>query len=124
MTLIWIALGGAIGSVLRYTLGGAVQRFSAKGFPIGTLSVNVIGCLIIGILMQRLMNDQTHPAARAFLIVGFCGGFTTFSTFSSETVGLMLGGEMGRATIYVLLSVALCLAATWGGMTMAKGFVR
>jgi CrcB protein len=70
------------------------------------------------------MHEQTHPVARAFLIVGFCGGFTTFSTFSSETIGLMLGGEMERATIYVLLSVSLCLAATWAGMTMAKGLVR
>lgn len=124
MTLAWIALGGAIGSVLRYVLGGAVQRFSARGFPIGTLAVNVIGCLIIGMLMQRLLNDQPHPVARAFLVVGFCGGFTTFSTFSSETIGLMLGGEMGRATIYVLLSVALCLGATWGGMNAARAFAR
>jgi CrcB protein len=124
MTLLWIALGGALGSVLRYTLGGVVQRFSARGFPVGTLAVNVLGCLIIGILLQRFMHEQTHPVARAFLIVGFCGGFTTFSTFSSETIGLLLGGEMGRATIYVLLSVSLCLAATWAGMTMAKGLVR
>ncbi len=124
MTLIWIGLGGALGSVLRYVLGGTVQKFSAKGFPIGTLAVNVIGCLIIGILMQKLLNDQAHPAARAFLVVGFCGGFTTFSTFSAETVGLMLGGEMGRATIYVLLSVLLCLSATWGGMNAARAFAR
>lgn len=124
MTLIWIALGGAVGSVLRYTLGGAVQRFSARGFPVGTLAVNVIGCLIIGILLQRLLNNQAHPVARAFLIVGFCGGFTTFSAFSSETIGLLLGGEIGRATIYVSLSVLLCLAATWGGMNVAKAFVR
>lgn len=124
MTLFWIALGGAFGSVLRYTLGGAVQRFSARGFPIGTMTVNILGCLIIGILMQRLLNTQTHPAARAFLVVGFCGGFTTFSTFSSETLGLMLGGQIGRATIYVLLSVSLCLLATWSGMTVARAFMR
>ena len=124
MTLIWIALGGAIGSVLRYTLGGAVQRFAARGFPIGTLAVNILGCLIIGILMQKFLNQQTHPTARAFLVVGFCGGFTTFSTFSAETLGLIQGGEIGRATIYVLLSVLLCLGATWGGMTMARAVVR
>jgi fluoride exporter len=124
MTLIWIALGGAIGSALRYTVGGTVQRFSARGFPVGTLAVNVIGCLLIGILMHKFLNEQTHPAARAFLIVGFCGGFTTFSTFSSETIGLMIGGEMGRATIYVVLSMVLCLLATWGGMNVARAFVR
>lgn len=124
MTLLWIALGGALGSVLRYTLGGAVQKFSARGFPVGTLTVNVLGCLIIGILLQRMLNEQVHPIARAFLVVGFCGGFTTFSTFSAETVGLMLGGEMGRATIYVVASVLLCLAATWGGMNVARAFAR
>ncbi|MBA3656399.1 MAG: fluoride efflux transporter CrcB [Gemmatimonadaceae bacterium] len=124
MTLLWIALGGALGSVLRYALGGAVQRFSARGFPVGTLAVNVIGCLIVGILIHKLTNDQAHPAARAFMVVGFCGGFTTFSTFSAETIGLMLGGEMGRATIYVLLSVGLCLAATWVGMNAGRTFLR
>lgn len=124
MTLLWIALGGALGSVLRYALGGAVQKFSARGFPIGTLAVNVIGCLIIGILIHKLTNDQTHPATRAFMVVGFCGGFTTFSAFSAETIGLMLGGEMGRATIYVLLSVSLCLAATWVGMNAGRAFLR
>lgn len=124
MILIWIAIGGALGSVLRYMLGGALQQFSAKGFPIGTLSVNVLGCLVIGILMQKFLGVQAHPVAKAFLIVGFCGGFTTFSAFSAETIGLMLGGEMGRATIYVVLSVVLCLLATWAGMIMARSFVR
>lgn len=124
MTLAWIALGGALGSVLRYLLGGTVQKFSANGFPIGTMAVNVIGCLIVGVLIQKMLGSQAHPAARAFLVVGFCGGFTTFSTFSSETVGLMLGGEIGRATIYVVLSVTLCLLATWAGMSAARVLLR
>ncbi|MBA2687879.1 MAG: fluoride efflux transporter CrcB [Gemmatimonadaceae bacterium] len=124
MTILWIALGGALGSVLRYGIGDAVQKFSAKGFPVGTMAVNVVGCLIVGILLQRLLNTQAHPAARAFMVVGFCGGFTTFSTFSAETVSLMLGGEMGRATIYVVLSVTLCLLATWAGMNAARVLIR
>ncbi len=124
MTLLWIALGGALGSVMRYLAGGAVQRFSTRGFPVGTMAVNVIGCLLVGILMQRFLNTQAHPEARSFLIVGFCGGFTTFSTFSSETIGLMLGGEMERATIYVVLTVTLCLLATWAGMNAARVLVR
>ncbi len=74
MTILWIALGGALGSVLRYAIGGAVQKFSARGFPVGTMAVNVIGCLIVGILLQRLLNTQAHPAARAFMVVGFCAG--------------------------------------------------
>jgi CrcB protein len=120
MIFLLIAVGGAAGSVLRYLIGGAVQRMSAGGFPVGTMFVNVSGCFLIGILLRQFLNMQLSPELRAFLIVGFCGGFTTFSTFSAETVGLIEGGEYGRATGYVLLSVTLCLAATFAGMTAVR----
>src|SRR4029078_4893919 len=120
MIYLYIALGGAAGSLLRYSLGGAVQRLSAGGFPIGTLLVNVTGCFIIGILVRQFMNMQLPPDLRALLIVGFCGGFTTFSTFSAETIGLIEGGEYARASTYVLLSVALCLVATLAGITTMR----
>jgi CrcB protein len=120
MIYLYIALGGAAGSLLRYSLGGAVQRVSAGGFPIGTLFVNVSGCFIIGVLVRQFMNMQLSPELRALLIVGFCGGFTTFSTFSAETVGLVEGGEYSRAVSYVLLSLGLCLTATLAGMTTMR----
>jgi CrcB protein len=120
MIYLLIALGGAIGSLLRYLLGGSVQRMSASGFPIGTMFVNVSGCFVIGILVRQFMNMQLAPDLRAFLIVGFCGGFTTFSTFSADTLGLIEGGEYGRATGYVVLSVGLCLLATLAGMTTMR----
>jgi len=120
MIFLLIAVGGAAGSVLRYLIGGAVQRMSAGGFPVGTMFVNVSGCFLIGILLRQFLNMQLSPELRAFLIVGFCGGFTTFSTFSAETVGLIEGGEYGRATAYVILSVTLCLAATLAGMTAVR----
>ena len=120
MIFLLIAVGGAAGSVLRYLIGGAVQRMSAGGFPVGTLFVNVSGCFLIGILLRQFLNMQLSPELRAFLIVGFCGGFTTFSTFSAETVGLIEGGEYGRATGYVVLSVILCLTATFAGMTAVR----
>jgi CrcB protein len=116
MTLILIATGGAAGSVLRYLLGGAAQHLSPRGFPIGTLSVNVLGCLLIGIFARVFLNVQTAASMRALLMVGFCGGFTTFSAFSHETVSLIEGGEYTRAAAYVLLSTALCLGATFAGM--------
>ena len=116
MTLFLIGLGGAMGSVLRYLLGGAIQHLSPRGFPIGTLSVNVLGCLLIGILAQLFLNVQTSAPMRALLVVGFCGGFTTFSAFSHETTGLIEGGEYFRAGTYVFLSVTLCIAATFAGM--------
>lgn len=116
MNLVLIGLGGAVGSVLRYLVGGAVQHLSPRGFPIGTLSVNVLGCLLIGMLAQLFLNTQTTTPMRALLMVGFCGGFTTFSAFSHETAGLIQGGQHARAAVYVLLSVTLSIAATFAGM--------
>src|SRR5256885_13456716 len=115
MIYLLIALGGAGGSLLRYVLGRTVQGMSASGFPIGTMFVNVSGCFIIGVLVRQFMNVQLSPELRALLIGGLCGGFTTFSTFSVETLGLIEGGEHARATGYVILSVSLCLTATLAG---------
>ena len=106
MIYLLIALGGAAGSLLRYL--------------IGTMFVNVSGCFLIGILVRQFLNMQISPELRALLIVGFCGGFTTFSTFSAETLGLIEGGEYGRAASYIILSVVLCLAATFMGMTVMR----
>ncbi|HEX9219565.1 MAG TPA: fluoride efflux transporter CrcB [Gemmatimonadaceae bacterium] len=122
MIYLLIALGGAVGSLIRYLIGGAVQRMSASGFPIGTIFVNVSGCFLIGILVRQFLNMQLSPELRALLIVGFCGGYTTFSTFSGETLGLIEGGEYARATSYVVLSVGLCLLATLAGMTVMRLF--
>lgn len=118
--LLWIAIGGATGSVLRYLPGGAIQRATALAFPAGTLAVNVIGCFIIGALTQHFMNMQASPQLRVALITGFCGGFTTFSAFSIETVGLLETGAYGKAVAYIALSLALSLVATFAGMTAVK----
>ena len=122
MILLLVALGGAAGSVLRYLIGGRVQHFAPHGFPLGTLFVNVVGCFLIGIFIRQFMNVQTHNYLRALLMVGFCGGFTTFSAFSMETVGLIEGGEYPRAIAYITLSVLLCLTATFAGMNAARLF--
>jgi CrcB protein len=118
--LIWIALGGAAGSVLRYLAGGLVQRSAGVAFPVGTLAVNVIGGFIIGVLAQHYMNQQTSPQMRTALITGFCGGFTTFSAFSLESVGLIRGGEYGKVAAYVVLSVSLSILATISGMAAVR----
>jgi CrcB protein len=124
MILFLIALGGAAGSVLRYLLGGRVQHFAPHGFPVGTLTVNVLGCLLIGILARLFLNTQPAGEWRALLVVGFCGGFTTFSTFSIETVGLIEGGEYARAATYIAGSVLLCIMATFAGMAAAGTLAR
>src|SRR3954454_11619303 len=120
MILILIAVGGAAGSIVRYLLGRAVQGMSPSGFPIGTMIVNISGCFLIGVLLRQFLNMQISAELRALLVVGFCGGFTTFSTFSAETVGLIEGGEYGRAATYVILSVILCLVATFAGIASVR----
>ena len=111
-TLLAIALAGAVGSVARYLLGRGVQRLAAVAFPIGTLVVNVTGCLIIGLVARHFLNDETRPVLQASLIVGFCGGFTTFSAFSFETFGLIQAGNWPKAVAYMVASVLLCLGGT------------
>lgn len=120
MAILLIAIGGGIGSVLRYLIGGIAQRAGGIGFPVGTLVVNITGSFLIGALSQHFMNTQTHPLLRAALITGLCGGYTTFSAFSLETVGLVEGGEVGRAAAYVVLSVTLSIAATFAGMAAIR----
>jgi CrcB protein len=118
-TLLAIAVAGAIGSALRYLIGGVVQRVLHVGFPSGTLFVNVVGCVIVGVLARHYLNDETEPVLRAALVVGFCGGFTTFSTFSLETLGLLTAGNWPKAAAYVLASMALCLIGTAAGYQLA-----
>lgn len=116
--LLWIALGGALGSVARALVASALQA----RLPWATLLVNVAGSLILGWAMARLGGLEPAPAARvqAFVVVGFCGGFTTFSTFSWQTMEQMLRGQWGLAAANVALSVTLCLAAVWLGLRLGR----
>jgi CrcB protein len=118
MMLLAIAFGGAVGSVLRYIIGVAVQRVAHTGFPVGTLAVNLIGCTLVGALAALFLNDETQPVLRAALTVGFCGGFTTFSTFTLETFGLIAGGDWAKAAAYVGASIVACVAGTVAGFRL------
>jgi CrcB protein len=115
-----IALGGALGSLLRYGLGSAVQQRIGAGFPAGTLLVNVTGSLLLGFLVRYLVETAASPEMRAALTIGFCGGYTTFSTFSLDTLRLLEEGSWGRAGTYVLASVALSLLAMVAGLALAR----
>lgn len=114
----WIALGGALGSVGRALIGLAL----ASRFPWATLVVNVAGSLFVGWLMSRFGTTAPEPSARLLnlLAVGFCGGFTTFSTFSWQTLDQMLRGQWVAAIVNVLLSVTLCLIAVWLGFRLGR----
>jgi CrcB protein len=107
MRVIWyVAVGGALGSVIRYLVGVAVQGRAGLDFPAGTLIVNLSGCLLLGFLIHyALATPAITPEVRALLTAGLCGGYTTFSTFSYETVALIQDGDWRRATLYVGLSV-------------------
>jgi CrcB protein len=107
-----IFLGGGVGSVLRNVVGQYVQGQLQSGFPFGTLVVNLAGCTLIGLLSRLFMHAQTDQLWRAALIVGFCGGFTTFSTFTNEVAGFAMGGLYGRAALYIGISVVSCVAGT------------
>ena len=120
-TVILIALFGALGCVSRYFLSGWVYDRLGWHFPWGTLSANVVGAFIIGLLMELgLRSANLPPALRIGLVTGFLGGLTTFSTFSYETFKLLESGRFLTAFSNVIVSVALCLLFTWLGIVAAK----
>ncbi|UOG75090.1 fluoride efflux transporter CrcB [Hymenobacter tibetensis] len=116
-----VATGGAVGSVARYLLQLAVARHFTTPFPLGTLLVNVLGCLLIG-LFYALAEKGTisTPELRLLLTTGFCGGFTTFSTFSYETLTLFENGEYVLVALYLAGSVFLGLLATFAGVALVR----
>lgn len=117
-----VGLGGFLGSVLRFMVGGWAQRLAPLGgFPVGTLAVNVCGCLAIGLLGGLADQRQWLDAGqRLFLLVGVLGGFTTFSSFAFETFGLAQDGALGRALLNILLQLVLGLGAAAAGYIGAR----
>lgn len=118
LTYLWVALGGALGSVGRFWLSGLVATRFGESFPMGTLVVNVSGSLIIGFLAALFAPEGrllVSPGGRQFLMIGVCGGYTTFSSFSLQTLNLLRDREWLYAGGNVLLSVGLCLIAVWLG---------
>ncbi len=127
MTYLWVALGGALGSVARYACAGLAVRLVGPAFPWGTLFVNVTGSFVIGVLGALITSDGRPLVAgdaRAFLIVGVLGGFTTFSSFSGDTLNLARAGEWAAAGANVGASVVLCLVAVWLGYVGAAALNR
>lgn len=122
MPLLVIALGGALGAVTRFLVAQYVNQLLGATFPYGTLVVNISGSFLMGFLAV-LFLEILPPLSmlwRAALLVGFLGGFTTFSAFSWETVDLLLQGDSFKAVSNIFLSVGLCLCATWLGVILAR----
>ncbi|MCU0453900.1 MAG: fluoride efflux transporter CrcB [Bacteroidetes bacterium] len=115
-TYVTVFIGGGIGAALRYWVSGIAPRYFGTGFPYGILFVNVAGCLFIGLFMTWFEGRfLVSPALRTFLVIGILGGFTTFSTFSYETIYLVRDAEYLLAALYVSASVVLGLGATVAG---------
>jgi len=122
-----VAAGGAIGSVARYWMSGVIARWFGETFPWGTLLVNVSGCFAIGLFATLTGTEgrwMVAPYLRTFFMIGICGGFTTFSSFSLQTLSLVRDGEWLFAGLNVLGSVALCLIFVWLGHLLAAIFNR
>ena len=124
MTLLVVAAGGALGAVSRYLATGWVQGLSGDFFPWGTLVVNVLGSLALGFGLVWLQASVASAEARQFVAIGFLGSFTTFSTFSYETVAMLRDGEWWRAGGYVAASVVVGLMAVFLGMGAADALLR
>ena len=116
-----IAAGGAAGALGRFWISGAVYALIGRGFPWGTLVVNILGSFLMGFLYVLLLERLTLSAEwRAALLVGFLGALTTFSTFSIETLTLLEQADLVRATLNVLVSVAFCIVACWAGLILGR----
>lgn len=119
--IVLVGIGGGMGSVLRYMTSSFMTKYFPSSFPWGTLSVNVLGCLLIGVLLslgerQSWMNNDL----RLLWLTGFCGGYTTFSTFASENIQLWQSGQILTVIAYTIASVLLGLVAVWLGLVMVK----
>lgn len=118
--IIYVFLGGGAGSVLRYLMQTAINRNVITAFPLGTFVVNIIGCMLIGIFYTLSDRFNLPQDIRLLLTVGLCGGFTTFSTFSAESLNLLKGELYGMFLLYTLLSVAISIIFTFAGIWFSK----
>lgn len=122
-SLLFIALGGALGALGRYGLANFIHGRLDWSFPLGTLCVNTVGSFFIGIMYVLIVEKlYLHPEWKSVLIVGFLGAFTTFSTFSLESVQLLGNGQAGTALAYMALSLVLCLGATASAIALTRLF--
>ena len=123
LVYLWVGIGGALGSVARFWLTGVIVLLTGPRFPWGTLLINVMGSFVIGLVAGLTLIPERvawHPDVRIFLMTGVCGGFTTFSAFSLQTLELLQAGETGSAAFYAVASVLLCLMFTWAGFLLAR----
>lgn len=119
--ILLVGLGGGVGSMLRYLTSVVVNKYVQSNFPIATFAVNMLGCLLIGVLIALFDKQQlTNPDLRVLFITGFCGGFTTFSTFAAENIDLFQSGHSLTALLYIGASIFVSLFFVWLGMVVVR----
>lgn len=116
--ILCVGIGGAGGSILRFLVSELFSKNYTSSFPLATFSINIVGCFLIGLFAGSLPIESTN--LKLLLITGFCGGFTTFSTFSKETLQLISNEQISIAIIYILMSCVIGILATWGGLSLSS----
>ena len=125
MKILYIAFGGAIGSIARFLVSNAAHRFTnVSAFPLGTLTVNAVGSFLIGFLWSLDAANYISPGQRVFIFIGLLGGFTTFSSFSLETMNLIRSGEIAYSMFNILLSNIVCITLAFAGLFTARFFTH
>ncbi len=115
-----VILGSAMGGAMRYWISGWVQQFNNTKFPAGTFTVNLLGCFLLGMILEAASKSNDTFQIKILLITGFCGGFTTFSAFSLENLELIRNGNLTMAIVYAFTSVLMGIFAVWGGIALLK----
>ena len=119
MNLVWVFVGGGLGSLCRYSIARLMANYEMD-FPLATFIANVISCIILGYLVGLTLKDGLSENMRLLLMTGFCGGFSTFSTFSAESFQLLQNGNIGTAMLYIGVSIIVCLICIWIGLKLAN----